>query len=153
MNLLNNVCLAEDEYSKELYYKGARWIAHLSDSTNVLQDDGRPGHEWSAWKRLRNHVYTNNLTINSIILQFRSNKIKVLEPKEGVFYINAVAACLNSPETFNYIIFGNIKDDVVHTQKWLVPLMINTEKGIRPLDKCLGCVIFNDSRRKTISGC
>lgn len=153
MKTLCKVCLKEDEYSKELYYSGARWIVHLSNSTDVIQDDGRPGLEWSAWKRLREYVYENDLSITGLSIQFRTNKIKILGEASGFFFCNSIAACLNSDDRFHYFILGKVENDVVITQKWLVPLMIHVENGVRKVQEALDCVIFNDSRRKTIPTC
>ena len=144
----------EDEYSREMYYRGARWVAHLSDGTSVVQDDGRPGLEdESGWIRLAKYLYINDLRITSVDLQFRTQMIKNILSAEadGYFFCKSLSASLNTDERYAFYILGYIKGEVIYTQKWLVPLLIMVEDGTRPVDWGHPCVILNDRQRTTIS--
>lgn len=117
------VCFQEDDFT----YEKPRWVAVLTDGTEVLQDDDRPGLEPSSWKRLNNYLADINsvcwdnhlggppeLRISHIYLKFRSNIVQVphqIYPDTdtwGYVIYRGIVSHFNEDFSFNTIVIGRM---------------------------------------------
>lgn len=138
------ICTKEDGYILDLFEFHPRWVVELSNREKVYQDDDRPGEEpKSAWIRLKQYVKDNSLTINWMKLQFRSN-IKMVNdgPVDGFFFCKS---CLGSPgmQTIQYFVAGTIKNGILETRRWQVPILEIEETEIRNIKDSDECIIMN----------
>lgn len=126
------VCTEDDLYVRDR----VRWVAVLSDGTNVYQDDERPGvEEPSAWKRMKAYCEENSLNIVELWLQFRSNRVLV-EPKDadGYFFVKSAGAVWGNPETHHAYVVGPLVDGKIYTTTWKIPELVAITHDIRAPD-------------------
>lgn len=144
------VCTQEDDFTEECRDKAlARWVVELSDGTKVYQDDNRPSlQEKSAWKRLNLYLRERYLNIINIWLEFRSNSVTDIVPKNarGYFFCKKLSCDMGEKERNNYVI-GYIEGDKIKTKTYQVPELILIEVGEREL-KQSDFLIINPNQAK-----
>lgn len=106
------VCFQEDDFT----YEKPRWVAVLTDGTEVLQDDDRPDLEPNSWKRLKEYTDSKKLRISRVYLKFRSNVVQI--PNEiyfnpdtdtlGYVIYRGIVSHLNQDFSFHTIVLGRM---------------------------------------------
>lgn len=99
----------------------AVWCVTLSDGTNVIEDDGRPGvYPVSSWERLKTYCQRNDLFIKSMKIKFRTNERHVNVGGDGVFFCKSILAGISAKNTFSYLT-GTLREGILKVVKWRVP--------------------------------
>lgn len=83
------ICKGPDEFLDP--EQAVVWIATVTDgidTSEVWQDDGRPGLERSAWIRLQQYVKEHNLRVIGLRLQFRSHVEPLPSNADGYYFSN-----------------------------------------------------------------
>lgn len=116
-----------DEFSRERWLLEARWTVLLSNGETVIQDDGRPGTNGSAWQRLATHLQDlNAVRITAMNVQFRDQPPFCLpDNAEGYFFrksAGAFAFC-NEATVQSYLV-GYLRDGKVWVFRIRVPEML-----------------------------
>jgi hypothetical protein len=125
------VCTAEDAFTKDWYWRKPRWEAVLSDGTTVIQDDGRPGLEPSAWLRLARHCWENGLRVRSLSVRFRSNVVRAVpDDAPGYFFRNCVKKWL-SGHTVRSLLVGWLGEGGVRVTRLRVPDLVVLGEEVR----------------------
>jgi hypothetical protein len=139
----DEVCFEIDDFIND--QDKTHWVVDLSNGKRVYGDDGRPGLERVAWKRLRNYLYNNNLYITEMFIRFRSHIESVGKSEQGYFFKRGILASAYDERQYHKFIVGTIKDGLIHAQTWLVPEII-PEGGIeiRGIEHEYESLIFND---------
>jgi hypothetical protein len=140
-----SVCLTEDDFTRAQADAGlARWEALLSDGMTVLQDDGRPGVERSAWLRLKAHVHTHNLNIDRLSLRFRGRVENMLpDYAQGYYFSHNPIAVWGLENTLYFYLVGFLTDGLVRLERWKVPELILTGREDRPAQDAGRALIVN----------
>lgn len=146
------ICIEYDKWMEDVWVHSTRWIALLSNSKTVWQDDGRPGVEdLPAWVRLKNYCEEENEYIKELQLQFRSNNSgKIYSDADGFFFSKLLKASFKSArkmKVFNsdYYLIGRVLGDEVHIDKWNIPALVLEEQFIRKTDDCLDNIIWSNN--------
>ena len=119
------ICKVKDEYINEIPH----WIVILSNGETIYQDD-RHGN---SWLYLKNYVINNELKIERLCLEFRSNMVETLRNQDGYFFINKASKNFYGQESLMYII-GYLKDCVVYTESYEIPSLVLMESGSRTME-------------------
>lgn len=122
---MNQPCFKEDDFVR---WK-PRWVAKLSDDTNVYQDDGRDGvTKSSAWDRLKYHCEQNDLKIKEFRLQFRSNIVPIsLTGSQYLYFANSAYAFWRIEQTFHGYFTGIYRDGLATVTHYKTPELILLE--------------------------
>lgn len=120
------VCKQEDEFT----FEKPRWVAHLSNGENILQDDERPGIEpKQSWLRLKDYCRQNMVDVVNLTLQFRSHtEIPLPANADAYFFCNRVVTMLNSDIVIGFHLIGYLKDKILRVQHWKVPEYVLVEE-------------------------
>ena len=116
------ICTQPDEFIEEK----CRWIAALSNGISVYQDDLREGcEESSAWRRLRQFVTKEKLSIINLHIQFRSHIIRPDLPvaPDAYFFCNKIVQFLGG-RSLDFYVVGYLKDGLVFRQTFSTPELI-----------------------------
>jgi hypothetical protein len=139
------LCKFPDSFINEKVY----WAAHLTNGETIYQDDDRPGEEEpKAWLRLHEYVHKNSFAISYITVHFYDHVEQVTPENCDLYYFVQSAVSIlyqdkYSPRrTYCYYIFGHSCDlnrpldgDIeIQTSKWIVPEIIEVERGKRIVD-------------------
>jgi hypothetical protein len=101
------------------------------------------------WRELKAHCEKNNLFIEYLYLQFRSNSVNIdVSDCEAIYFINSVTATMGGSSKETYTI-GKFKDGKVFKTIWNVPeLLIENQFE----DEEGGCfsetIIWNEKKTK-----
>lgn len=106
--------------SEEYYEGNTTWVATIGE-TEIFQYD-LPISSWIPLKRM---CRENNLKIDKLRLQFRSNRIYLPDSQESYIFYRSLLASLNHTEYFYHI--GFRKDGVDTVFKYTVPSLILVE--------------------------
>jgi hypothetical protein len=125
-----------DDYVRELQddRKTVVWRARLSDGTEAVMDDGRPGEDPpSAWLRLRERVGNTGVRITGLSLQFRSHQQESILPAnaDGYFFRKSALGFLTGTETIESYLVGHLTDGRLFVQRWRVPELVLVEETER----------------------
>lgn len=134
------LCKFPDDFIREKVY----WSAHLTNGETIYQDDDRPGEEEpKAWLRLREYVHKNSFAISYITVHFYDHVEQVTPENCDLYYfVQSAVSILHESRTYCYYIFGhscNLNKPLdgnveIETTKWIVPEIIDVEKGKRTVD-------------------
>jgi hypothetical protein len=130
-----SVCTREDDFTRGRFLSEPRWVATLTDGTDVISDDGRPGTTESAWQRLRRHCLDRGVGVAALRLQFRSHVERPVPPGAAAYFFkSSVMAFLNRP-SYGCFLVGHAEAgaDRVLVQRWVVPALVKIEEEWRPL--------------------
>jgi hypothetical protein len=110
-----------DDWAREHRLAEAVWAARLSDGTEVVSDDGRPGETASAWLRLGEHVRANSLRVVGLALRFRGEPpVRLPDDAAGYFFRRSAGAFLDCPSQ-SFFLAGWLDGPVVRVRAYSVP--------------------------------
>ena len=124
--------------------KHATWIVCLL--TNGEVEMVKTSKEWRSLKDL---CEKNNLFIQELYLQFRSNSVKIdVSDCDALYFINSVTAMMGGSSKETYTI-GKFKGDKVYKTIWNVPELIVEREFEDNEDGCFQeTIIRNDQKKK-----
>ena len=122
-----------DEYIAEYWEQKPRWEIILNNNLKVYQDDGRPGTEISAWERLRNYCYKNNLFITDMKIAFRTNTKSLPSNKNGYFFKRMARAYFGSNICKEHFIVGYEENDAIKIEIYTLPELLLDTFESRPI--------------------
>lgn len=126
-----NLCTIEDEFILE----NPQWIADLSNGVRIYQDDYREGlSPPSAWQRLKQYLYENNLTIKNFRVRNRSHWENPVPADAYAYYFGRCAtAYVGRPTNESYVIGHlDLTAGQFYVQYICVPELILWDKDWRP---------------------
>lgn len=129
------------EYSSSVYESTPIWIAQLSDGQIAYQDESIG----NSFLKLREYCIDNNLYITDLKLRFRSHLEHVYDGSgDGLFLRKSILGGIFDLRNYHSLIIGRVEKDIIYTNKWSVPELINTEQDERPIENNLESIIFKD---------
>ena len=143
------VCVEPDIYLGQYCDKNCIWIVELSNGQTVFQDDSRPDvYPESAWIRLKQYCKNENVYIDSMRLQFRSNEIDIGSGADGYYFCKGVSAFMTTNITNHLYIAGILDNDVVRVSRWKVPELIKEGTELRNPDLAGDCLISKYGKKQ-----
>lgn len=140
----------DDELILERLDRETRWVAVLSNSLTVYQDDNRYGESDAAWIRLKNYCQTNKVTIEKLRIQFRTN-IQEFTSADGFYFTKGVAGELfnGGQNSYNYFVIGLVKNGEVHKTWYKIPEIISDRTMVQTVAEIKegpfsSCLILNE---------
>lgn len=108
--------------------------------------------EYDEWFTVKEHCKENNVRVQDLHLQFRSNKcIMDISNSKAIYLVRSVLGSIGQP-TKNYFTVGLLKDDgLVHKQMWLVPELILDKEYKDDLSACFEEALIYHDAQKTYS--
>lgn len=117
-----------DQFIKDRYETQTRWVATLNNGEKVFQDDDRPGVKPnSAWLRLGRYCQKNQLYIQKLVFQFRSNVITVGEDVDGFFFSKVVLGAINSEKNTHFYLGGTLEGGIIYVRRWKIPELLEVK--------------------------
>lgn len=136
----SNLCFEEDEFLEGKTI----WIAALSNGEDVYQDDDRPGLIPQAWLRLKKYVDDNQLSIERLLLKFRSHRVEVSNNEEGNTFSKGVIARWGGSKTRHFYVTGILKGGMIRLKWWTTPELLLYQRDIQTPEKYLSNLIRNN---------
>ncbi len=97
------------------------WAVRLSNGMNVYQDD----KEVSSWSVLRNYCLDNKLTISSLWLQCRTNRVPIdISHGNAVYFAKGIIKELTSETSVDFYSIGLWKNGEATITKYHIPTLI-----------------------------
>lgn len=126
-----------DKWLAETAEQTPRWVVVLSNGEEYHQDDGRPGTDEPAWKRLAKYCRENGVHVTDIYLRFRSHIERKTEYRnaEAYWFRFGITASVKpnkkGKQSFNTILIGVVRDGKMYVDNWRIPELILVESDIR----------------------
>ncbi len=144
------ICVCDDDFTAERRLEETRWLAELADGRVVIQDDGRPGQPYSAWKRLRIWVEQHRVPVVALGLEFRSHRRwLVRDAAARAFFLGRSLMAEPGGRSYHFYLLGRLGgdgEDRVAVHKYLVPEIIHWESAERKASECGHGILFNPAR-------
>lgn len=127
------------------------WVAHLSNGETIYYDqrDDQP----AAWLRLKQYVEGNKLSIEKIVLRFRSHSETLPCSPMGYYHTKTAIGNLSMSSGGSYGMptvevwkFGSILDNgLVKVDWWRVPELEVMSDDFKTIEECEATLIRNDN--------
>lgn len=117
-----------------------RWVATLSDHSQVFQDDGKYTPA-SAWIRLKKYLDETGLSIEKLVVQFRSHSEEI--PRASGYFFRKACVAAWGCESYEHYIFGIANGDSYKGLWYLVPELLLVKEEPRDLEKDREHIIWN----------
>jgi len=120
------ISFEQDGWLRDTNEQDTRWYATLSDGTEAIQDDERPGLKiTSAWERLGIYCKEKGLWITSMKIQFRSHIEHVGSDVDGFFFCKSIIGGI-SAKNANCYLTGTLSDGILKVEQWKIPELVKT---------------------------
>lgn len=152
-NIPNSPCFVVDEYTAVFIDQNPYWVATLSSGDVVYQDDNRPNMEPSAWLRLREYCYAEDLNVSSLMLQFAGYQFHAYDGSgDGVYFSLGSSALLGEDlRTWSLYVVGKILSKHMDVVKYEIPTLqeqIRDGRLISP--KNIPSIIYHSHVRQNV---
>ena len=137
---------SEDDFTREKKLREPRWVATLTDGTEVFQDDDRPGENpGQAWQRLKLWMSSQGwVKLKSLRLEWRGDKIASLpDGAPGYFFRKSILSEVGGGASQGFYILGHVENGRLKTQRWAVPQMMKLDESWRSLEEASDSLIMN----------
>lgn len=121
------------------------WFAKLSNDEIWYED---PLND-NSFKELKSYCDTNSLWIKEFYIRFRSHTEKVFEDDnyDGFFFIKSIIGFFGSNRNSNMYNVGYVSNDVITSNKWSTPEILQTESETRKLSEYTESVIMKYDKK------
>jgi tRNA-dihydrouridine synthase len=118
----------------------------------VMTSDGQHFFfsDYDQWYKVKDRCEKENVIIEDLHLQFRTNKhIVDVSDCDGIYLVRSALGQIGQP-TKNYFTIGLLKSDKVYKQMWLTPELILEQEFIDDLSGCFEEALIRYGKERKI---
>jgi hypothetical protein len=140
-NFINSYQGWLEEYKKDKYQTWIRAI--LSDNQEVYL------RNYNEWLELKNFCKSNELSVDKIGLQYKSNSIEIdTKNTDGVYLTKSIFASFGQQEKQTYTV-GKVYGSTVKKTIWIIPELIQQLEEEDPIEQCFEeAIIYNYAKSR-----